>query len=644
MSDPTTPTWADESELHDEYAYGQQYSQTDRQQYGHTEDSGRRYAQRESLRQYAQQARTPTQAQPAHSPDQEQADGYQPGYFTETGSWRFDVHGRTSEYTDQQAYDTFAPFDPYASYTAVEPERAAPAAAEPEPKKPGYTLPPVAESSWAVDTRRSKLLGRGVLLCILLVQAGLSLRLTGTAFQDEALYIASGHYELANLLHGTKLPVDFAAYFSGHPKLYPVLAGAVDSQFGLAGVRVVSLLFMLGATTLLYSLTRRLFNLRAALGAAALFSVLQSTMVLGNFATYDAAAIFLLGLSAWAVVRTDRMNALAVLLAAPPAALAFGVKYASGLYLPTLVVLAVITAHRHRGPRALGRGVVLGTGIAALLGIGAYFSGPLGGISSTTTDRAKGTDTAATMLQHSAEWGGLVFLAALGGTIAYVLRARMGEMPWIGGETSGRWRRAALGLLLTGTALLAPAYQIHLHTEISLYKHVGFGLFFAAPLAGLGMARLVGPHFRHPQLGILLYVVTLVFGMVQAQRAYSFPDSTQMTSYLRTVVDRKGTYLAEEQEVPAYYLRDKTNWTQWQNSYFMDYRGKNGKQYTGPDAFRQAVRDGKFDAIVMHGDVSPVTYKAVQEGLKNNSHYRLAAVFPYTTSSGDHAYRIWVKR
>jgi hypothetical protein len=661
MSDRTTPKWADDSELHGEYAYGQQYdddgghgsarqdqrqqqySQADQQQYGHTDDSGRRYAQRESLRQYAQQAQTRPQVQPAHPPGQEQADGYQPGYFTETGSWRFDVHGRTSSYTDQQAYDTFAPFDPYASYIAVAPEPA-PTAAEPEPQKPGYTLPPVAESSWAVDTRRSKLLGRGVLLCILLVQAGLSLRLKGTAFQDEALYIASGHYELANLLHGTKLPVDFAAYFSGHPKLYPVLAGAVDSQFGLAGVRVVSLLFMLGATALLYSLTRRLFNLRAALGAAALFSVLQSTMVLGNFATYDAAAIFLLGLSAWAVVRTDRMKAMAVLLAAPPAALAFGVKYASGLYLPTLVVLAVITAHRHRGIRALGRGVVLGTGIVVLLGIGYYFSGPLGGISSTTTDRAKGTDTAATMLQHSAEWGGLVFLAALGGTIAYVLRARMGEMPWIGGETPGRWRRAALGLVLTGTALLAPAYQIHLHTEISLYKHVGFGLFFAAPLAGLGMARLVGPHFRHPQLGILLYVATLVFGMVQAQRAYSFPDSTQMTAYMRTVVDKKGTYLAEEQEVPAYYLRDKTNWTQWQNSYFMDYRGKDGKQYTGPDAFRQAVRDGKFDAIVMHGDVSPVTYKAVKEGLKNNSHYRLAAVFPYTTSSGEHAYRIWVKR
>lgn len=114
----------------------------------------------------------------------------------------------------------------------------------------------------------------------------------------------------------------------------------------------------------------RLFNVRAAIGAAALYSVLQSTTFLGNFATFDAASVFLLAVSAWAVVRTGRMRAHAVLLAAPPAALAFGVKYAAGLFLPTLVVLAVLTAYRHRGVRALGRGVVLGLGILAVLGAG----------------------------------------------------------------------------------------------------------------------------------------------------------------------------------------------------------------------------------------------------------------------------------
>ncbi|WAU79244.1 glycosyltransferase family 39 protein [Streptomyces sp. Qhu-G9] len=677
MTDRRTPTWADDSELYDEYGYGQQQGQQQhqhqqhqnpqnhqqydnggngypqqngqhqqygqgQQQYGHGVDQ-QRYQQQESLRQYAQQAQaqSPSRAQSAYPPQQEQA--YQPGYFTETGSWRFDVHGRTTSYPDQQTYDTYAPFDPYASHTAVEPEPVA-APVAPEPEKPGYTLPPVQESAWAVDGGRSKLLGRWVLLCVLFIQTGLSLRLRGTAFQDEALYIAAGHYEVGNILHGTPVPGDFEGYFSGYPKLYPVLAAMADSVGGLAGVRIVSLFFMLGATALLYATTRRMFNVRAALGAAALFSVIQSTVFLGNFATFDAAAIFLLALAFWIIVRTGRSHILAVVLAAPPAFLAFGTKYAAGLYLPTLVVLAVLTAYRHRGMLALVRGAVLGGAMALMLGVAYVFAGSLGGISQTTTDRAKGADTAMTILQHSSEWGGLMFLAALGGSIAYVLRPNMGEMPWVDQKGPGRFRRISLGVVLTGTALLAPAYQIHLQTEISLFKHVGFGLLFAGPMAGLGMSRLVGPHFRHPQLGIILYVLTLVFGMVQSQQAYSFPDSKEMTAILRTMVDRKGSYLAEEHEVPAYYLRDKTDYDQWQSTFGMDYKDKKGKQYSGPDAYRAAVKDAKFDIIVLRGTVTPEVDQAVTDALRGNSHYRLAAVSRFTTSKGDGAFRIWVKR
>lgn len=218
MSDRRTPTWADDSELHDEYGYGQQQGQAQghqqgqqqqgqqqyadngypqqnqqyqqngqqqqhqqQQQYGHgnqqqyapTDEDQRRYAQQESLRQYAQQAQTRPRVQPTYPPYQEQQ-AYQGGYVTETGSWRFDVHDRTTSYPDQQTYDTYAPYDPYASYTAVEPE-AAPASVEPEAEseeKPGYTLPPVQESAWAVDGGRSKLLGRWVMLCVLLIQTG----------------------------------------------------------------------------------------------------------------------------------------------------------------------------------------------------------------------------------------------------------------------------------------------------------------------------------------------------------------------------------------------------------------------------------------------------------------------------------------
>jgi hypothetical protein len=515
---------------------------------------------------------------------------------------------------------------------------------DPEPEEPGYELPETPESAWSVDSRRSALVGRLLLLGILVLQAVLSLRLHGTAFEDEALYVASGRYELANVLHGTPVPANFTGYFSGYPKLYPLFAGLVDEHFGLTGVRLASLGFMLCTTTLLYALTRRMFGLRSALGAAALYSVTQSTIFLGSFATFDAAAIMLLAFSAWIVVRTGRANSAAVLLAAPPAALAFAVKYAAGLFIPTLVVLAMFTAYRHRGWRTTVRGLLLGLGIGGLLAACAAVVGSVGGISSTTTNRVHGTATALTLLSDSANWGGLVFLAALGGSIAYVARARMGEMPWIVGDTPGRVRRTGLGLLLTGTALLAPAYQIHLQTETSLFKHVGFGLFFAAPMAGLGLSRLIGPHFRHPQLGILLFVATMTMGMVQSHEEYSYPNSTAMTAYLRTVVGHRGLYLAEESEVPAFYTQDLTTWNQWQNTFDITYTGSDGKVHTGVDGFTAAVQDGHFDLIEMDGGPTPDVEQAVTAALRNNPHYRLVGVFPFTTSYGSNSFRIWVKQ
>jgi hypothetical protein len=518
---------------------------------------------------------------------------------------------------------------------------------EPEPATPGYVVPEVPVSAWAVDTRRATWISRGIVLCILLVQAGLSLRLQGRAFVDEALYIASGHYQIGQLLDGTAPPTDFSGYFSGHPMLYPVLAAAVDSVGGLAAVRLVSLVFTLSTTVLLYGVTSRLFNQRAALAAAALFSVLESTVFLGNFATFDALALFLLACAAWIIVRTGRSHPALVLLAVPAAALAPAVKYAAALYLPALVVLAVLSAYPYRGARAMVRGLLLGVGIVLLLGSVAYLSGSLDGIGFTTTGRAHGTDSALSVFRRSAEWGGVMLLVAVGGAIDYIRRARMGEMPWALGDTPGRLRRTALGLLMCGTALLAPAYQAHLHDDISLFKHVGFGLFFAAPMAGLGINRLMGAHFRYPQLGIMVWVAALVTGMAQTQSLYHPPDSTQMVAAMRKVVTgqgKGGTYLAEEFEIPAYYLRDVTGWKQWKSTFGIDYTDKDGERHTGNDGFKAAVREGHFDAIVLSGGVTPEADQAVTGALRGNAKYRLLTVLHSTDNYGSTTYRIWVKQ
>jgi len=73
------------------------------------------------------------------------------------------------------------------------------------------------------------------------------------------VYLWAGHLEWTHWEYGTPIP-NFAAYFSGAPVLYPPLAAMADSVAGLAGPRILSLLFMLGATALLYTTTNRIFG------------------------------------------------------------------------------------------------------------------------------------------------------------------------------------------------------------------------------------------------------------------------------------------------------------------------------------------------------------------------------------------------
>src|ERR1039457_3993156 len=185
------------------------------------------------------------------------------------------------------------------------------------------------------------------LLAVLVVQAVLSLRLVraDTAFQDEALYLWAGHREIAHLLHGVPIP-PFPAYFSGSPVIYPPLGALSDSVGGLAGARILSLVFMLGATVVLWAVTERLHGRRAAFFAAALFAIMGPTLHLGSFATYDAMSLFLVALAAWLVVRAgDRQDATVWMVAAGVTlVVANATSYASALFDPVVILLALVIA------------------------------------------------------------------------------------------------------------------------------------------------------------------------------------------------------------------------------------------------------------------------------------------------------------
>jgi hypothetical protein len=517
------------------------------------------------------------------------------------------------------------------------------------PSRPGLgTIPRAAETGWSpVPTPRRLWIARGVLLGILLVQAALSLRLRNGAFEDEALYLYAGHLEIAHLLNGTSAP-GFASFFSGSPVLYPVLAAAVDAVFGLGGARALSLLFMLGATASLYALTRLLFNERAALCAVAIFAVCPSTIFMGNLATYDAAAVFLLALASWIVIRTRHRTALVTcLLAAPVLALVVTVKYASLLFVPTVVALAVLAAFPGRGWPALSRAVLLPvlTGaclVGALLVAGAD---AWQGVRTTTTARAAGTDRLLDLLEICAWWAGPPLAVAAVGAVLYVWRDRMGEVPDLRVTVSRkRWWRILLALLLCGSAVLAPTHHMQLHTAVSLHKHIGYGLLFAAPLAGVGLSRVVGAHFRHPQFGILIWVAVLMSGITLSRELYlSWPDPHRLVAALQPELAPGKRYLVENSWPPQYYLRDQTEPWQWTSTYAISYPAGDGRALSGREGYVAALDAGHFDVIVLDGSRTPALDKELIAKLRLDPRYRLLGVVPHESWTGTGNYRIWVK-
>jgi 4-amino-4-deoxy-L-arabinose transferase-like glycosyltransferase len=144
------------------------------------------------------------------------------------------------------------------------------------------------------------------LAAVLIAQASIAVTLTNTAFVDEACYLFSGHTEWASLFGGPAPSMDYATFFSGSPYLYPLIGAAANAVGGLGAARDLSLLFMLGATIMLYRATVPLFGRRPAIRASSLFALCGPVLFMIHLATFDAPAIFLLATGFWYAVRSGR--------------------------------------------------------------------------------------------------------------------------------------------------------------------------------------------------------------------------------------------------------------------------------------------------------------------------------------------------
>jgi hypothetical protein len=491
------------------------------------------------------------------------------------------------------------------------------------------------------------------LLAVLVVQAALSLRLVraDTAFQDEATYLWAGHLQWAHWLHGAVIP-PFASYFSGAPVVYPPLGALADSVGGLIGARVLSLVFMLGATVLLWGTAGPLFGRRAAFFAAALFAVLSPTLHLGSFATYDALSVFLVALAAWCVVRAgQRREGTGWMVAAGIAlAVANAAAYASALFDLAVVLLALLTA-LPSGKLAARRCAILVIVVVVLLTTGLLAGGSnyVTGIKQTTLVRVAGDNPPLSVLADAWSWTGLVTVLAVAGVI----------ISW-----TGRQRRTQTVLLavLAAAGLLGPLEQARLQTVASLNKHIGLGAWFAAIAAGYAVDRFIAaaPHGRPRALTAGACVVALAFpvtvGVSQSRTfATDWPNASSFIAIFRPLAEHgHGRLLVEDASIARYYLPAGAQWQRWSST--RNIVLPNGASTGGPSSAVGVTGDGNvgvYAEFITHGyfsyialnfaDTTALDHKLADQ-LHRDPHYHIIQVVPYgieVPPIGQGTYVIW---
>jgi hypothetical protein len=473
---------------------------------------------------------------------------------------------------------------------------------------------------------------------VLAVQAALSVRLVwaDTAFQDEATYLWAGHLEWAHWLHGTPIP-PFPTYFSGAPVLYPPLGALADSVGGLAGARLLSLVFMLGATALLWAAAGRLYGRRAAFFAAALFAVSGPVLHLGAFATYDALSVLLVALAAWCVIRAgDRGEGTGWMAAAGVAlAVANAAAYASALFDVVVLALALLTAWPGGRRLAARRCATLLIVVVVLVTAGLLIGGKdyLTGVEQTTLARVGAGDPIPAVLAAAWSWTGLIVLLAIAGVI----------ISWIGRRG---WLPTLVLAMLAVAGLLGPLEQARLHTLASLNKHVGLGAWFAAIAAGYAIDRFIAaaPAGRAQAVTTGACVAALAFPAVLGasqswQFSTSWPNATSFIAVMRPLVSQTtGPMLVEDPSIAEYYLSaDAVQWRRWSSTRNIvlpsgastGHPTSQGIVGAGNEAaFSRYIARGYFTLVALNFADTTALDHAIRAELSRH-HYQPVQVVPY---------------
>jgi 4-amino-4-deoxy-L-arabinose transferase-like glycosyltransferase len=506
--------------------------------------------------------------------------------------------------------------------------------------------------NWSIiqraTNRQLSLPGNWPLLVILLLQTGLSLRLiwSDTVFPDEALYLWAGHQEWNHWLHGAPIPA-FQTYFSGAPVVYPPVGALADAAGGLAGARMLSLFFVLISTCLLYAIASRCFGRMAGFFSAGIFAGIAATQFLSAFATYDALALLLLCLAMWTGVRAAYSTSpggsvLLWLSCGLFLVTATATKYAAGLFIPVVVASAALLSWWQGGRRKGLQSVAVVTTSLAVLMAAALLAGGhpyWEGITSTTLTRQPGTSAPRFLLFVSGKWeGALIVLAVIGAlTVVFTIQNRAAKL---------------LAWVLAGATLLVPVEQARIDTYTSLFKHIGYGAWFGAIVAGYGLASLpravpTRKRLEALRVSVITAAVVAIPSLPWAASHYGWPNTTPVIPVIKSVLaSSHGPVLADDRgNVLDYYLPALLRSRTMAGTFFFSFNDPtSGRHLTKKPAYAAAIRHRYFSVVYLEFWDSTVPDQWVRSDIEKYGGYTLVKKIPYAATGQHGEAMIWIRK
>lgn len=510
------------------------------------------------------------------------------------------------------------------------------------------------------------------LAVILVAQALLSARLIsgGYASGDEGRYIYAGHQLIYELWHGGGSPY-YETFFSGAPVIYPVLAALADSAGGLVAACLMSTVFMVIATIMLFLVARDLFGYWSGILAAGLFAGLGLTQDLGALATYDAPSLMLISIAAYCAVRAGGARAeprdeprgesqsepTRWLLMIPVILfLANATKYMTLIFDPVVIGLAALQLS---GWKAMGKRIIaLGLATLTLDSLFLFLAGGayLHGLLFSTLARKSGSSAVfaavkvanPVIIADTWTWmGPIIAVALLALAVAVLARTDAKTIATIA--------------LLIAAGLIVTAEGLHLHTVESMRKHDDFSAWFACAATGSIAARI---HVRR----LISLVGAVAIGCVVAASGFHYSQTArstyeaggsettlQVASQLRPYLGLPhGRFLigglANEQIVFIDGLG--LHWYQLGDDLYIKYPipGRGGDshgQVLGPACFRlrpgcmylegvagyrAAIHAHWFDVISMWGGHGIKQDAQIEQAVENTPGYRPIAIVAGTTT------------